>query len=83
MSDTSHIIFASKKFQKTKVRQSYWPVELVLVRRGRVCIMSLVSEGVFSLRGGECSEEGDPEYECVGTGKVAVLLEWTGASLKR
>ena len=39
--------------------------------------MSLVSEGVFSLRGGKCSEEGDPEYECVGTGKVAVLLGWS------
>jgi len=77
VSDTSHIIFASKKFQKTKVRQSYWPVELVLVRRGRVCIMILVSEGVFPFEVGECSEEGDPEYECVGTGKVAVLLGWS------
>lgn len=76
MSDTSHIIFVSKKFHKTKVRQSYWPVELALVRRGRVFIMSLVSEGVFPLEVGKCSEEGDPEYECVGTGKVAVLLGW-------
>ena len=39
--------------------------------------MSLVSEGVFPLQVDECSEEGDPEYECVGTGKVAVLLGWT------
>ena len=38
--------------------------------------MSLVSEGVFPLQVGKCSEEGDPEYECVGTGKVAVLLGW-------
>ena len=45
--------------------------------------MSLVSEGVFPLQVGKCSEEGDPEYECVGTGRVAVLLRWTGASLKR
>ena len=45
--------------------------------------MSLISEGSVCLEIGKCSEEGDPEYECVGTGKVAVLLEWTGASLKR
>lgn len=41
-------------------------MELALVRRGRVCIMRLVSEGVFPLEVGKCSEEGDPEYECVG-----------------
>ena len=45
--------------------------------------MSLVSDGVFPVQVGKCSEESDPEYECVGTGKVAVLLGWTGASLKR
>ena len=45
--------------------------------------MSLVSEGVLPVQVGKCSEEGDPEYECVGTGKQAVLLGWTGASLKR
>ena len=39
--------------------------------------MSLESEGVFPLQVGKCSEEGDPEYECVGTGKVAVLLGWS------
>ena len=58
-------------------------MELVLVRRGRVYIMSLVSKGVFPFEVGKCSKEGDPEYECVGTGKQAVLLGWTGASLKR
>ena len=51
--------------------------------KGQSMTMGLVSEGVFPLQVGKCSEEGDPEYECVGTGKVAVLLEWTGASLKR
>ena len=39
--------------------------------------MSLVSDGVFPVQVGKCSEESDPEYECVGTGKVAVLLGWT------
>lgn len=39
--------------------------------------MSLVSDGVFPVQVGKCPEEGDPEYECVGTGKVAVLLGWT------
>ena len=58
-------------------------MRFVLRRRGRVCIISLVTEGVFSVLVGKCSEEGDPEYEGVGTGKVAVLLGWTRASLKR
>ena len=45
--------------------------------------MSLVSEGVFPVQVGKCPEEGDPEYECVGTGQVAVLLGGKEASLKR
>lgn len=44
--------------------------------------VSLVSE-MFPVWVGKCSEEGDAEYECVGTGQVAVLLGCTGASLKR
>ena len=52
-------------------------MELVLVRRGRVYILSLVSKGVFPFEVGKCSKEGDPEYECVGPGKVAVLLGWS------
>ena len=36
--------------------------------------MSLISEGSVCLEIGKCSEEGDPEYKCVGTGNVAVLL---------
>lgn len=52
-------------------------MELVLVRRGRVYIMSLVSKGVFPFEVGKCSKEGDLEYECVGPGKVAVLLGWS------
>ena len=51
--------------------------------KGQSMTMSLVSEGVFPLQVGKCSEGGDPEYKCVGTGKVAVLLGWTGVSLKR
>ena len=39
--------------------------------------MSLISEGGVCLEIGKCSEEGDPEYKCVGTGNVAVLLEWS------
>lgn len=45
--------------------------------------MSPESEGVFPVQVDKCSEEGDPGYKCVGTGQVAVLLGWTGASLKR
>ena len=32
---------------------------------------------VFPVQVGKCSEEGDPGYKCVGTGKVAVLLGWS------
>lgn len=39
--------------------------------------MSLVSKGVFPFEVGKCSKEGDLEYECVGPGKVAVLLGWS------
>ena len=51
--------------------------------KGQSMTMSPESEGVFPVQVGKCSEEGDPEYECVRTGQVAVLLGWTGASLKR
>ena len=72
-----HTVFLYlRTFRKPK-SGGYWPMEHALVRRGRVCIMSLVSEGVFHLEVAKCSEEGDPEYERVGTGKVAVLLGWS------
>ena len=32
---------------------------------------------MFPVQVGKCSEEGDPEYKCVGAGKVTVLLGWT------
>ena len=32
---------------------------------------------MFPVHVGKCSEEGEPGYKCVGTGKVAVLLGCT------
>ena len=51
--------------------------------KGQIMTMSLVRREVFPIQVGKCPEEGDPGYKCVGTRKVAVLLGWTGASLKR
>ena len=39
--------------------------------------MSLISEESVCLRIGKFFDEGDLEYNCVGTGNVAVLLEWS------